>query len=258
MNADPVRIEPAIANRTESRADLFGARQHLLGLGLCLRRQTPAIPVRWWRAPAHLAHKAVIQTLPVMIRKRFGTNSGSVPDASTTCISAVRWPISRAASAYSPIRSCTGSGTSGGNGKSAIAGNRPECVKCEFEEAAQRVQRVVPGAAMIRNETMQNANAHRLAGVGTVFHRPGNRRRVLESMIGQKGTDLHFRVRPRLNATEQFQNESVSVGDGCVPLIGAQHRRLQQRSILTPDAAERPRMRSDQFPARPRIRLRRR
>src|SRR5260370_24403101 len=73
------------------------------------------------------------------------------------------------------------------------------------------------------------------------------RRRIREASLRQKSPDLDFRMRSRLDAPIDFQNEAVAVNDGRVGLLSAENRGLEFGMRLAPGSAKRPVMRSSEF-----------
>ena len=106
-----------------------------------------------------------------------------------------------------------------------------------LEELAERVQRIVPGIALVFDKRGKGGDHGRISGAGAVLNdsrqaaacsKPRSVRNAPISAPGERPVPLAV----------QFQQEAASIRDGGVGLLGVQHGRPQLGVAFTPDRAE--------------------
>ena len=111
-----------------------------------------------------------------------------------------------------------------------------------FVEPSKGVQRVLPCVPLVRHESLEDGQRHRLLVVPPVLERSRHGGDVGEArLLREKGSDLEIRVLPLVDPPEQFEDEPVSVDHGRVALFRLDEGRRQVFRFRPAKAPEDPR-----------------
>src|SRR6185369_5717171 len=111
-----------------------------------------------------------------------------------------------------------------------------------IEEAADRIERVLPRVAGILRVALQEPERHRF-----IFERAGEPRRIGERRLFiEEARDLEIGVDARLELAEELQEEALAVNDRGIALLRLEHLRVERLGAA--QFAERARRNAGELP----------
>src|SRR5579864_8085915 len=123
--------------------------------------------------------------------------------------------------------------------------------KRSFEKAAERIEGVMPGIALVFHEGVEHRDAGGKAILRPILDRSCERGAVRETLLCEEGIDLDLRMDAGLDVAVDFQDESVSENDGAIALLRFQDGGAEVRMTLAPGLAKGAIVRAHQFPGAP-------
>src|SRR4029077_19631088 len=116
-----------------------------------------------------------------------------------------------------------------------------------LQKSGQRIQRVLPGVALVGHVPLEHGQADGFAGLPAVLEAPRQRRDLGEvRLLSQKPAHLELGVDAFLEPAEHLEDETLAEDDRVVALLGHRQRRLETNRLRSPEAQKRPRRRADQ------------